>query len=184
MRTFIAIEIPENIRIKIFRFSEQCRNIQSKNIKYVERDNLHITLKFLGETGVDIIDKLSLDLKKIKIEKFDLNMKNTGAFPNIIFPKVIWAGIGNSDTLNRLFTEIENTAVKQNFKKEDRNFNPHLTLARVKGNASKELIEFIKSNGDIEFGNFTVHEFCLFESKLMREGPVYSKYSTFQLIGA
>ena len=189
MRAFIAIDTPEFIKDKICGFIDNCKEIapalRNKSsdtlIKYVERENLHITLKFLGETDVKRVEALSDNLQKIELSQPEIRIRKTGGFPNIFFPKVIWAGIEENEILKSLFNKIEECSVNLGFEKESRDFHPHLTLARIKGNVDKELLSFLKNNSNLEFGSFKAGEIRLYESKLKGNGPVYTVLQTFEL---
>lgn len=181
MRAFIAVDLPETIKENLIRFIDDCRRIQTRLIKYVEKENLHLTLKFLGEAESNRIEGLSKELRTIKSARPEILVRNTRGFPNVFFPKVIWAGIQENENLNLLFMKIEEYSVKSGFEKENRSFNPHLTIARVKGNPDKELLTFLKENKNLDFGSFKADEFKLYESKLTSGGPVYSVIETVYL---
>jgi RNA 2',3'-cyclic 3'-phosphodiesterase len=178
MRAFIAIDIPEQIKENIIRFIDNCREIIPRSsgtlVKYVEKENLHITLKFLGETDSSRIDAFSMRLQTIKSNPPEILIHKTGGFPNIFFPKVIWAGIEENEILKSLFMKIEEYSINLGFEKENRDFHPHLTLARVKGNPDKELLSFLKESINLDFGSFKADEIRLYESKLTGNGPVYT----------
>lgn len=182
MRAFIAINVPDEIKDALLSFINKCKEIQRQGIKYVEAENHHITLKFLGDTELTTIEELIPLLNSIRTKAFSLKISGSGGFPNVFFPKVIWAGIQIEKNLTDLFQLVESAALKCGFNAEDRNFHPHLTLARVKESCRKELSDFLKNSRNLEFGTFCVNEFCIYKSELTPEGPIYSKIQNFELI--
>lgn len=184
IRAFIGIKIPEEITEKIDSFSkEKLKNI--KNIKRVEKENLHITLKFLGEIGEDEVERIKEELKKISFRKFEIKIKGLGVFPSISNPKVIWIG-GESEKIQVLKREIDlhikNSQI--NIKKEDdRPFVIHITIGRIKKEGEKEsekIKRLVKENPD--FGHFYAEEFILFQSVLTPDGPIYKVLEKFPLL--
>ncbi len=179
MRAFFAIDIPVEIKDKISGFISGCRKIQRDYIKYVEDENLHITLKFLGETDQAAVDSIINDLKKIKTVKPSLSIKTSGAFPNIIFPKVAWVGVEENTGLKELYENIELTASQYGFPIEEREFHPHITIARIKGRIQNDWTQFFKRSNAEEFGRFSPENYALYKSELTKNGPVYSKIAEF-----
>lgn len=110
-----------------------------------------------------------------------LNVRNIGAFPSVNRPRVVWLGIdGDTDALISLQAEIDTGFQEYGFKKEDRPFQPHLTLARVKEpKGLVGLAETVKKNEDYVAGNFTVSGLTLFKSDLKPTGAIYTKLSYF-----
>ena len=92
MRLFIAIDIPEDVRKKLVSFQEKIGNEHAR-IKWVEADNIHLTLKFLGEVGDDTVGEIRESLKKIKFKSFTSAISGLGVFPNENYVRVIWAGM-------------------------------------------------------------------------------------------
>ncbi len=180
MRTFIAVEIPEKQKKIIWEFiSEQ----KKKNlpIKWVEFENLHITLKFLGEIEEKKLNKILPVLSTIsgRTKSFNLCLENFGCFPGIRNPRVLWVGVSQGgDEMIKLATEIEDDLNKIGFKKEGKKFHPHLTIGRIK--TPCRLDDII--NQSIKTDVFDVKEFILFKSTLLPSGPVYEKINKFSLL--
>jgi 2'-5' RNA ligase len=170
MRTFIAINLPEEIKKKIIEIQNKLPDFVGKKI---EEENLHLTLKFLGEVSEGQIKIVKEKLKKIKIKKFNAKISDVGVFTET-FVRIIWIKIENCQELQEQIDEV----LSGLFEKEKR-FMSHLTIARVKFcKDRKKLIEEVqklKLNDE-----FLVDEFELMKSDLKREGPVYhvlDKYS-------
>lgn len=140
----------------------------------MEEENLHLTLKFLGEVREERIRDISEILKEISkgFKKFEVTLQGIGAFPNQSSPRVIWTGVekGRKEMIE-LQKEIEERLVPLGFKKEERGFHPHLTIARVKGRGDfKELFET-----DYKSRTFLIDKIILFKSTLTPKGPIYEE---------
>ncbi len=180
MRTFIAVEIPEKQRKIIWEFINEQKK-KNLLIKWVEFENLHITLKFLGEVDEKKLDEILPLLSTISSRtiSFNLCLENLGCFPNIRNPRVLWVGVSQGgDDLIKLATELENVLYKIGFKKEEKKFHPHLTIGRIKTLCSVDDI----INQPIKTDSFVVKEFILFKSTLLPTGPVYEKLNRFPLL--
>jgi RNA 2',3'-cyclic 3'-phosphodiesterase len=181
IRTFIGIKIPDKISSEIFNFSSKKFKSIGGKVKLVEKENIHITLLFLGEVENDKINQIIDELKKIKYESFIVSVRGLCAFPSPEFPKVVWIG-AESDKIIRLHEEIKNRLKEFVEKDESKPFTSHITIARIKsGNISNEVRKLLSENKDIEFGKFQVNEFSLFESKLTPQGPIYKILESFKL---
>lgn len=185
LRLFLAIDIDNNLKEKIILVKEQLEQILPQ-IKWTKPDTWHLTIKFLGETKknkVDEIKKLCKDIA-IKYSSFDIILKNISAFPNLRMPRVIFIDTEIPKELEKIFEEIEDKLSVLGFKKEDRKFHPHLTLARL-----KDIKPFLKDNEKIiekigEIGrkihfSMIAKEIVLYQSILSSKGPTYTKIETF-----
>ncbi|MGM0411315.1 MAG: RNA 2',3'-cyclic phosphodiesterase, partial [Bacillota bacterium] len=134
MRLFIAINISDRSRKLINNKINILKEEIKENIKWVDKENWHITIKFLGEVKENKIDNIKNKIKNLsEYEKFYLQFNKINAFPNLNYPKVMYLAINKSQgILKNIHKEIENELLKINFKKEDREFTPHLTIARTK----------------------------------------------------
>lgn len=177
-RTFIGIKIPNEISEKIIRFLKEKSISRLPNLKTVEQENLHITLKFLGEVEEEKIQEIIEDLSSISFSIFKVEVKNIGVFPSVDYPRVIWIGAISSE-IYELKKILDRTLKKLKFE-EEKNFISHITICRVKnGNPSAKIKELMKEN--ISFGEFFVNEFTLFESVLTPSGPIYKNIKEFKL---
>jgi len=179
VRLFLAIEISPEIRAAFAALLKEFRGI-APQAKWARAENLHVTLKFLGETGYDKLALLQNGLSAIRsLEPARLEFRNLGFFPNEKRPRVFWAGMEASSSLKSLAVEIDHAAHRLGFPLEDRPFTPHLTLARFQppGIAPK-LREAIHAHNTQWFGSLTTAEFHLIESKLKPTGAEYTTVQT------
>ena len=134
LRTFISIPIPNEVRTKKNMLYSTLENSPSK-INWVKNEQLHLTIKFLGLTPESLFNEIKDGLCNIvsSITPFDLIIDKTGCFPVPERPRVLWLGIdGNIKTLTNLFVKIENKMDQLGFSREEQDYFPHITLARVK----------------------------------------------------
>jgi 2'-5' RNA ligase len=180
MRIFIAIELNEEMHNKLAAIQSKLKPAGA-DVKWVEPQNIHLTLKFLGETPPEKIEKIknTLDAIAANTNTFNISLSQIGAFPNINSPRVIWVGIkdvGAPCNVTLLASEIENELAKLGFPKEDRPFSAHLTLGRVRSPKDRErLKEQITSSATLwrDFA-MTVSTITLFQSTLTPKGPIYT----------
>lgn len=185
VRTFIALDLPAAVRDQAGRL-QQIMMRRCAGVRWVKPEQMHLTLKFLGETKADKIRTIltMLDRMTWGIAPFVLDIGGIGAFPNPRNPKVIWAGIGVEarlvDFQQRIDTELEQLG----FPKEKREFSPHLTLGRVKdGTYRKELVGCIEQHSTEHIGIVEVSQVVFFRSELTPSGPIYSVLGEFSLHG-
>ncbi len=175
MRTFIGIKLPEKVKDDIYEIISYLKGSRA-DVKWVEKENLHITLKFIGEIEENTFNEIKEDLKSIWFTPFEIFLEGNGVFPNYYRPRVLWIGLRfKENTLESLFEKIEDKLLPLGIEKESRSFNPHLTLGRIRGrrNLDKLLKKFREEKIRGYRNSYLVESFSLFESILRREGPVY-----------
>jgi 2'-5' RNA ligase len=171
MRCFIAIDIPEEIKEKIMKIEKELEEKIKESAKFVERENLHITLKFLGEIEENKAQKIKEIINSIPFTPFKIKLKGVGVFPNEKFIRVIWIG-GESKELEDIAKYLDEKLKSEKFKSEE--FIIHLTIARVKSKVN--ISDFLKKYQGYEFGEFevdNVSQIKLKKSILTSKGPVY-----------
>ena len=172
MRAFISINISEEIRKEIKKIQDLLPEFFGKK---TELQNLHLTLKFLGEIEEKTVEEIKEKLRKIKIEKFATEIDEIGVFSDE-FIRIVWLHMEDCDNLQK---QIDN-ALKNLFKPEKR-FMSHLTIARVKGvKDKKRFLQELKKR-KIEKIKFIVDKFYLMKSELTAEGPRYSVLEEYNL---
>ncbi|MCS7202247.1 MAG: RNA 2',3'-cyclic phosphodiesterase [Dictyoglomus sp.] len=171
-RLFIAIDLPLEIKKELYKIEEDLMKYIPRGVKWVEMENFHFTIRFLGETEENEIPNIIKIMDEVAKESdsFYISLKEIGAFPNFKNPRVIWIGIEKGyKEMKDLFNKLETRISKLKFKKEDKDFSPHLTLGRI-----KEKIRWDeKWKINIPYLEFFVEEIALFESQLTSQGPIY-----------
>jgi 2'-5' RNA ligase len=185
VRCFVCVEIsdPRNIRI-IESVLEKLKRIHG--VRPVKTNQLHLTLKFLGELSEKKLPLLSEQLKTIRISSFNSIFSSIGCFPNELRPRVIWTGISKGQhELTALATEIDQKLSQVGLPKEKRRFSPHLTLGRVKKltDTTKQDIEgFLQQMKGLSGVEEVIRHFTFKESTLTPTGAIYKDLATFPLI--
>ena len=182
-RGFIAIDIKPSDEIR--KFVEELHQTKAK-LKLVELENMHITLKFLGETEESKIDEI-VDIIKKSIENirpFKITLEKTGVFPKPSYIKIIWIGINDNGNLIRIAEYLDKHLVNLGYRRENKAFNPHLTVARVKNPGDKDvLLQVIEKYNNTIFSEIAVENIYLKKSKLTPTGPIYSIIREIKLEG-
>jgi len=175
-RVFIGIDIDEAVRQKLVAAQEQLQATGAQ-LKLVEPPNVHVTMKFLGEVPEDKIGAIAEALRKAAAAtgQFDIGVKGIGVFPNLRYIRVVWAGVAEGrDEVIGLQQGIDRELGPLGFRPE-RDFVPHLTIARVKTAKQKErLAAFIKEMAGTEFGTTRAQAVELKQSTLTQKGPIYT----------
>lgn len=183
MRIFIAIDPGNEIKEKIQEIKTKI-DVLGSGVKWVEKENLHITLKFLGEINETMLNNVKSCIENIKNEcgSFDIKLCSIGVFPNVKDARVIWVDIKEGQQELKLLSEkIDAKLNKIGFSRENRPFSPHLTIGRVKGYINPESLKTIINDfKDYQIGKFTVKSICIMRSILKPTGPVYSLVSEFK----
>ena len=173
-RVFIAIELPPDVRKSLSNHINRLRNaLRDVHASWSREENLHLTLKFLGNTPVAKIEALSQAAQRAagRFQPFDLIVCRCGAFPPRGQPRVLWIGIDDpTGELTKLHRTLEDECAKAGFVREGRPFHPHLTIARLR--KPKGSCQLAKLHGEMGFTNqqVSVSELVLFRSELLREG--------------
>ena len=172
MRTFIAIDTPEEVQKHLKEIQEQING----NVKLSLAKDFHLTLKFLGEVQEEKIPEIKEKLSKIKFNKFKTTLSKIGVFPSENHIRVVWVGLNPEEELIKLTTEINNELKEF---KDDHKFHAHLTLARVKFVEDKaEFINKLK-NIKIKQIEFEIDKFKLKKSTLTPQGAIYEDLGVF-----
>ena len=181
-RLFIALELPPAIRAELTRIQDHLKkHAQPKTIRWVNPDSIHLTLKFLGD--VPIVKRSNLERALSAAVKghtpFELATSELGCFPNMKRPRVTWIGLHqNLDVLSALRDSVEEHIAPLGFPTENRTFNPHLTLGRVRKEARRSDVEqiacLIASAPSRKPVRFQVTAVSLFRSELQPTGAIYT----------
>lgn len=183
IRTFIAIKI--NPEYKLLTLLGQLkRKLEGESIKWVEPDNMHLTLRFIGETTFDQVKKISELLENVSKmhHAFDFKLGKPGYFKSGKQPRVIFLNIENDTILKKIVTSIEDGLVELGFEREQREFKPHLTLGRIKFLKSKEAFySLMKEINESDIQQVRVTEIIYYQSILSSAGPKYKPLKVIKL---
>lgn len=186
MRAFIALNLPKKERQRIHRAARLLRDAELP-VRWVEPDNLHITLKFLGELRPERLQAVEETLARVAegTAPFTLNLSGFGAFPTIRRPRVIWLGVDATPELRCLKQDLEWALSDCGFDAETRAFHPHLTLGRADagdGAGAFRGLDEVVAGMDFH-AEVTLHTVDLMRSHLSRAGARYSVVSNAKLVG-
>lgn len=183
IRTFLAISFGEFFAAELTRLIKSF-NAYSRDLRFINPSQAHLTLHFFGSIESDRIDSLNVMLRNLasRFTAFNLNLKKIGAFPNLTKPKVLWVGIdGDLRELGDLKDACDLELVRLGFAIENRDFKPHLTLASVNED-SRMRLEIPSDLENYEYKQkFHVHEIVLYKSETFPTGPVYTIIQKFPL---
>jgi len=176
IRSFIAFDIDNESILKNFSDVQEALTRTGADLKLVKPQNIHITMRFLGNISPHMVDSLHEAMEKVSFTPFDVEIRGLGTFPSPDYVRVIWAGIQRgADELSNAFEQLEPNLRGLGFKHDPKGFSPHLTIARVRtGRNRKALIQCVKDSADYEFGTVRAKCLRLKRSVLAPKGPIYS----------
>ena len=183
MRLFIAIALDSAIRKKLTAVQSALQKLQP-DMKLVEPDNIHLTLRFLGEVAEEQLPQLTQAIAVVEnYPAFELDLKGIGAFPVERHPKVVWVrGVDSSNTLDQMYDALEKGLVNIDFQPDDHKFSAHITLGRNKSpKYNDEFRNLMNKYAGEDFGRQAVSKVSLLQSTLTSEGPIYTNIRDFKL---
>ena len=188
IRSFIAIELPGELKLAISRLQEQLKSGSRAPVKWVNPENTHLTLKFMGGIDLAIIDDIKKALREAaqSIPAISLGAEGLGTFSNNTRVQVIWVGLtGELDKLQKLQQRIDQELSPLGFPPGKRAFSPHLTIARLRDRASvndrQEIGRLVEKTNFESSLDFSAKSVNLMKSQLTREGPIYSVLDSVNL---
>jgi len=188
IRSFIAIELPEEAREGLARLRRGLERDEHRFVKWVDSKGIHLTLKFLGNIPAGQAAQITVAIEEASrgISPFHLEISGLGAFPSVRQPRVLWVGVhGDTDKLSRLQQNIDSALATLGFAREERPFVAHLTLARTREGASglekRSFSEVVSSTIFEDKYPFEVEAVKLMRSQLMRAGAIYTCLSVVKL---
>ncbi len=175
-RLFVAVDMPDQLKERLAQMF-----FGIPGAKWVAEEQLHLTLRFIGEVDGGVFKDVKEALSQISLDSFPLKLKGMGYFPPRKKPKVLWVGIEKSDTLLSLRNRVEAVVVKAGLAPEQRKFSPHITLARLRDTPLKKITNFLAGNSLYESEPFQVSEFHLYSSLLTPKGAIHQIEATYPL---
>jgi 2'-5' RNA ligase len=182
-RTFIALPVPVNNKLKaetdFFK-----THVQGLNIKWVELNNLHLTLAFLGDSTHQQIEAVKKGLDDIvpRYKRLSIRLTHAGAFKSIASPQVLWLGIEAETALQEIVNDIKVMIQTVGFEPENRAFKPHLTIGRVKSFSNANNLAAVIHNRESLNETIIADSVIYYESTLMPTGPVYRPIEKYDLM--
>lgn len=194
MRIFIALDIPAEIRESLAKYMERARSY-APDARWARVEGLHVTLKFVGEVGEDLVRKMKDALAQVKAEPFTMKFEGVGFFPNPKAARVFWAGVDGGEALPRLASAVDASLEKLGITREEKAYHPHLTLARASTHPLRELAPLLPQHAQNrrelgapaanaaspQFGTMTAREFFIYRSQPQKGGSKYTKLERFEL---
>lgn len=188
IRSFIAIELPQEIKVELARAQDMLRPQEHPGVKWVEPESIHLTLKFLGNIPSDRVPQIEGAVREAArgVPAFHLEIGGLGVFPNTQRPRVAWVALrGEVEKIAGLQEGIDSALLPLGFPRESRPFTPHLTLARVRERASpqerRSFGELVMSTKFEACLPLEVSAISLMRSRLTPAGAIYSRIFTLRL---
>jgi len=181
MRSFIAIPLNRRTHSELLQLQDKLRKSHA-DIKWVKPENIHLTLKFLGDIDESQATQIKTTLTEVskRHNPFSMHLSSLGTFPKLSSPRVVWVGIDEGQQeCKTLQKSVEDALEKLGFEKENRKFTAHLTLGRVRSDKNKsQFINLLEENRDFSSKTrITVERIILFQSTLSKEGSIYAPLS-------
>jgi 2'-5' RNA ligase len=178
MRLFAAIGIPDDIGEDLLALS-----CGMPGADWTDPDTYHITLRFIGEVGRAHAEEIDAALAGVAAPAFDLALAGVDFFQTAGRPRTLWARVEPSPALAHLARKIDRAVAGTGLPREDRAFTPHVTIARLRGAALPDAMDFVQRHALFRAPPFTVDRFTLYESRQGRGGPVYVPLADYGLGG-
>jgi RNA 2',3'-cyclic 3'-phosphodiesterase len=175
LRLFIGIDFPPELKLRLSLLSSGI-----PGARWVNADNLHLTLRFIGETSEDMAADIDAALSRLKGRSFSLKLSGIGVF-TVEKPRVLWVGIEREPLLLALRDKVEQALIRAGLPPEPRKFSPHATLARLKYPALDRLRDYLERNAAFRADPFAVSQFSLVASFPTKAGSVYEDQADYPL---
>ncbi len=177
-RVFLAIELPVSIRAYLSRLYDH----GEASIRWTRRNDLHLTLRYIGQTENDVVQRIASQLETVQVSPFALEIRDMGAFPSNEDPSIVWVGVGSGHpNLFELRKKVDDAILQIGIDNESREFVPHITLGRCGENSRDAVEKYLEAKSDRVGPMFTVRGFTLFESVMETRGPKYRTIQQFKL---
>lgn len=167
-RLFVAITMPESTLDHLQRISSDVAGA-----RWLRPEQIHLTLRFIGEVDGAMFRDIGEALFEIDIEPFEVSLEGVGVFPARKDPRILWVGMSKTEPLMHLQKKIESVLVRAGVKPDGRRFTPHVSIARLRDIRMSKVADFIARNSMFKAEPFTVNNFCLVSSHLGSEGASY-----------
>jgi 2'-5' RNA ligase len=176
MRLFVALSLPESLRS---RLSSLCNGLPGA--RWVTPENLHLTLRFIGEVDGHEAEDIDAALSGIRLPRFSVTLSGVGDFGDNKRLRSVWVGVESNELLERLQAKVEHAVQRAGRPPEQRKFKPHITLARFKSHPGGRLQDYFAEHALFHGPPFEVTDFTLYSSFLAHEGAIYSPEAVYPL---
>ncbi len=176
LRLFVALSLPEEVREHLGTVADRLTGA-----RWLDEDNYHITLRFIGEVDGGMADDIAHELAALDGRGFELSLQGLGHWGEGAKARALWAKVEKTEPLLRLQQKVENALQRIGCKPERRRFSPHVTLARLKFTPPEALHPFILQHSLLRIGPFPVEDFIIYRSYLTGKGPIYKAEAIYPL---
>ncbi len=176
MRLFVAVELPEDVRARLSSLQAGV-----PGARWLAPENLHLTVRFLGEVDTGVAHDLDAELARIEAPGFAFRLDTVGFFGSERRPQTLWAGVERTEALQFLHAKVDRAAVAAGLAADDHKFHPHVTLGRLRDTPMRRVRDWLTGNAPFQTGPIEADRFVLFRSHLGKEGPVYEPLAEYAL---
>lgn len=175
MRLFVALPLDEQSRQGVSRLQNGL-----PGIRWAPSEQLHLTLRFIGEVQDDMVDEVEAALASCRFAPFELALQGVGVFPSMKKPRVLWVGVQKNGALLDLQKQVERQLRAAGCRLARQRFSPHVTIGRPRNTSRHRLMTYLQGNSLFSLPSMTVDHFCLFSSILHADGARHQPESYFQ----
>lgn len=176
IRSFIAFDMESDEVLNKLSAVQKLLIETGADLKTVAPQNIHITIRFLGNISPSMAEKIYETMQKVQFSPFVVQLCGLGVFPSLNYPRVVWVGMTQgAEQLKSVFSQLEPEIQKLGFPRDAYGFSPHLTIARVRSGRNKQLLaELVTKKANYDFGTINADCLRLKKSQLSPKGPTYS----------
>lgn len=176
IRLFVAIDLPETVRARLATLRAGV-----PGARWVDAENFHLTLRFIGEVDNRTADDIDGALSTVRVPRFDLWLRDVGVFGRGRGARALWVGVDANEILLRLQGKVENAICAAGLARETRKFTPHVTLARLRDVSTSRLQRFMTEHSGFAAGPIPVGRFTLYSSFLSSSGAIHTPETSYPL---
>lgn len=176
IRLFVALSLPEQLRLRLAGLRGQI-----PGARWVPPENMHITLRFVGEVDEHIADDVHTELERVAFDPLEISVRGVGHFESRGQVRALWAGVERSEALTGLQTRVEKACQRAGLAPEPRRFHRHVTLARCRDTSLARVADFMEDHAGFAAPSFEADAFTLFSSTLGKSGSTYLPEVTYPL---
>lgn len=176
IRLFVSLELPDDVRARL-----QLLCCDVPGARWTDPDQFHLTVRFIGEVEEHVFDEIRDGLASVRVDPFEITVRGVGHFPPRGQPKVLWAGIAPSASLDLLHQRVDAALTRAGVPRDKRKFAPHITLARLRGSPSRAVGSFLSANGLFQADPIAVDRFWLYSSQLSPKHAVHRAEAEYPL---